>query len=115
MSALFSAPIETTTSTIPATADDTTDSRRAYVLAELRTAALRSRLQTAELDMVGTALRGGLLGPEDAIAWLDELGHADAIGETTDYCKTCGAQRCTHPSFCSACRQADVHRRRSPR
>lgn len=45
-----------------------------YLLAELRCAALRSRLMTAEIDSIGVALRGNFITTDDAIAWLDECG-----------------------------------------
>ena len=45
-----------------------------YLLAELRCAALRSRLMTAEIDSIGVALRGNFITADDAIAWLDECG-----------------------------------------
>jgi hypothetical protein len=56
----------------------------AFVLAELRVAALRARLVAAEIDMVGVALRGGLLGPDDAVHWLDQLDHGANIGGASE-------------------------------
>jgi hypothetical protein len=47
---------------------------REFLLAELKCAALRARLVTAEIDSIGCALRGNFITPDDAIAWLDESG-----------------------------------------
>jgi hypothetical protein len=38
--------------------------RRDYLLAELRCASLRARLQQADIDAVGKALGAGLIEPE---------------------------------------------------
>ena len=46
----------------------------AYVSAELRCAGLRSRLLTAEIESIGTALGGGFITPETAIAWAADTG-----------------------------------------
>jgi hypothetical protein len=47
---------------------------RDFVLAELKCAALRSRLVTAELDSIEVALRGNFISTDDAIVWLDDCG-----------------------------------------
>jgi hypothetical protein len=41
--------------------------RREYLLAELRCAALRARLQAANIDAVGKALTANLIEPEQAL------------------------------------------------
>jgi hypothetical protein len=40
--------------------------RRAYLLQELHCAALRARLQQADIEAVGLALKGDLISPEQA-------------------------------------------------
>jgi hypothetical protein len=45
-------------------------SRREYLLAELRCASLRVRLQQSDIDAVGLALKGGLIEPEQALELL---------------------------------------------
>jgi hypothetical protein len=55
--------------------------QREYVLAELRCAALRSRLVTAELDTIGVALKHNLVTPEDAVRWLHEVGLDHALAD----------------------------------
>jgi hypothetical protein len=46
--------------------------RRAYLLQELRCAALRARLWQADIEAVGLALKGGLIHPEQAIELLSD-------------------------------------------
>jgi hypothetical protein len=52
---------------------------REFLLAEIRCLALHARLTATELDSVGTALRGGLISPDCAAAWLIDLGLIDCI------------------------------------
>lgn len=44
------------------------------MLAALRVARVRLQLAKCEVDSIGTALNGGLIGPDEAIDWLDEVG-----------------------------------------
>lgn len=53
---------------------------REFLLAELKCAALRSRLVTAEIDSIGCALRGNFISTDDAIAWLEECDGLQFIG-----------------------------------
>jgi hypothetical protein len=46
--------------------------RRDYLLAELRCASLRARLQVHDIDAVGMALKAGLVEPEQALELLHE-------------------------------------------
>ena len=57
---------------------------RDFVLAELKCAALRSRLVTAEIDSVGVALRGKFITEGDAIAWLDDCGALQFVSAPRD-------------------------------
>jgi hypothetical protein len=59
-----------TSTTIASSIDNFT----AYVSAELRCAGLRSRLVVAEIDAIGTALRGGFIDAETAVAWAADTG-----------------------------------------
>ena len=45
-------------------------SRFQYLLAELNCAALRARLQLADIEAVGLALKNGLIEPEQALELL---------------------------------------------
>jgi hypothetical protein len=44
--------------------------RRDYLIAELRCASLRARLQVHDIDAVSMALKGGLIEPEQALELL---------------------------------------------
>ena len=44
--------------------------RRDYLIAELRCASLRARLQVQDIDAVGMALKAGLVEPEQALELL---------------------------------------------
>lgn len=55
------------------------DYERQFLLSRLRTASLQMRLYDNELVSVGVALRGGAISPEQALAWLDELGATPLI------------------------------------
>jgi hypothetical protein len=47
-------------------------SRIEYLLAELRCASLRARLQAGDIDAIGLALKGGLIEPEQALELLQD-------------------------------------------
>jgi hypothetical protein len=55
-------------------------SRREYLLAELRAAALRARLLQADIDAVGLALKAGLIEPEQALELLADCDCLQLIG-----------------------------------
>ena len=57
---------------------------RDFVLAELKCAALRSRLVTTQIDSIGVALRGNFITEDDAIAWLDECGALQFVSAPRD-------------------------------
>jgi hypothetical protein len=44
--------------------------RREYLLAELRCASMRARLQASNIDAVGMAVKAGLVEPEQALELL---------------------------------------------
>jgi hypothetical protein len=47
---------------------------RELLLAALRSAALRARLDENELNTIGVALRHGMISPEYAVEWLQDIG-----------------------------------------
>jgi hypothetical protein len=47
--------------------------RQAFVVASLRSASLRVRLIANEIDTAGVALKGGLITPEAALEWVNEV------------------------------------------
>jgi hypothetical protein len=54
--------------------------KREYLLAELRTAALRTRLWQADIDTVGIALKAGLISPDQAVEHLSDCGLLRLLG-----------------------------------
>ena len=54
--------------------------RREYLLAELRAAALRTRLLQADIDAVGLVLKAGLISPDQAIEHLSDCGLLHLVG-----------------------------------
>ena len=50
-----------------------TEACREFLLCELRRMSTRARLPALECDSIGTALKGNLIQPEGALAWLDEI------------------------------------------
>jgi hypothetical protein len=47
---------------------------RKYVLAEMRCALMRARLYANEIERIGIALKGGIVGPESAMVMMAEAG-----------------------------------------
>ena len=69
-------------SCVLSTAPHTTTSEKdktGYLLAELPCAALRARLAACEIDAIGIALRGGMINPETAVAWLHDCSALDYV------------------------------------
>ena len=48
-----------------------------FLLGQLNCASLRTRLMTAEIDSISTALRGGFINSDSAMNWLHEAGGLD--------------------------------------
>jgi hypothetical protein len=55
-------------------------SRREYLLAELRCAALRARLWQAGIEAVGLALKGGVVTPDQALELLHDCDALHLVG-----------------------------------
>ena len=47
---------------------------RDYLVSAMRVGSLRLLLSKNELDAIGTALKGGLIGTAEALDWLADLG-----------------------------------------
>jgi hypothetical protein len=54
---------------------------REYVIAAMRSAALRARLLANEIDVIGVALRDGIVTPEAALLWARDIGALDLVGQ----------------------------------
>jgi hypothetical protein len=50
-----------------------------FLIASIRTAVLRAKLDANELMTVGIALKNKLVTADDAIAWLAELGLVECV------------------------------------
>jgi hypothetical protein len=57
--------------------------RTEYLLGELRCAALRARLWVADIDAVGSALRGGLISLDQAVEALADCDALHLVGPPT--------------------------------
>ena len=55
---------------------------RAYVLSELRLAHKRAQLLVAEIETIGVAVKGYLIGPDSGLAWLATAGALDFLQPT---------------------------------
>jgi hypothetical protein len=51
-----------------------------YAVTALRSAALRTRLLTNEIDTIGLALRDKLISPEAALLWARDIGALELVG-----------------------------------
>ena len=97
------------------------EDRVSFVLAQLRCGALRARHLACEVDAIGIALRGGMIPPDTAVAWLRDCGVLDDVASpqvntAMSACETCGNNPCVNPTFCAASRKADreIGQRRLP-
>ena len=50
------------------------DGFREFLIAAIRCGRLRAQLLQNELDEIGLALKAGLVAPDAAVCWLDEVG-----------------------------------------
>ena len=51
-----------------------------YLLAELRCASLRLRLEQSDIEAIALALKGGLITPDQAIVLLDDCNALRLVG-----------------------------------
>jgi hypothetical protein len=51
-----------------------------YLIAELRCASLRLRLEQSDVEAIGIALKGGLITPDQAIELLHDAGVLRLVG-----------------------------------
>lgn len=50
------------------------DHRREFMLAALRTARKRAELMISDIDEIGLSLKFGMISPEGAVTWADQVG-----------------------------------------
>lgn len=53
---------------------------RDYLLTALRAAAVRAKLMECDLNTIGVALKGGLIGTDTAVRWVREAGLLGMVG-----------------------------------
>ena len=63
------------------TVNDTSETLvpREFALACIRIARIRSRLITVEIDAIAAALKGDMIGPDEAFMWLRDAGGLDLL------------------------------------
>jgi hypothetical protein len=59
---------------------DEEDSHKEFLLAALRAATARARAMQLDLDTIGVALRGDLIGPDTAVQWINNAGLMWLVG-----------------------------------
>jgi hypothetical protein len=59
-----------------------------YVLAELKCAGLRARLQVAEIVTIDAALRGKFIDADAAIEWANEIGALGFMSATITFTRS---------------------------
>ncbi len=60
------------------------ETRTEFLLAALRAASLRLKTLDADCVSIGVALKGGLIGNETAVAWINDSGLMWAVGAIPD-------------------------------
>jgi len=60
---------------------DIAEMHRDFLLSALRAASLRARAMESDLNTIGIALKGGLIGPEVAVRWIMQSGLQHMVGE----------------------------------
>ncbi len=56
------------------------ESHREFLLSALRAASLRAKMWDVELTTIGIALKSGMVGPDEAVKWLKDVGALDLVG-----------------------------------
>ncbi len=51
-----------------------------FLLQALRAAVARTKMWQADLETIGVALRGDLIGPDTAVAWIRDAGLLGIVG-----------------------------------
>ena len=73
---------------------------RDFLLAALRAASARAKLIEADINTIGVALKGDLIGPETAVAWIRDAGLLwivgaipESVGKVAATCATAEPKR----------------------
>ena len=57
---------------------------REFLLTALRAATMRAKLMQADLETIGVALKGNLIGCDTAVAWIRDAGLLFMVGAIPD-------------------------------
>jgi hypothetical protein len=58
----------------------TDETHRDFMLSALRAAACRARMNAADLDSIGIALKARMVTADQAVKWLKDIGALDFVG-----------------------------------
>ena len=58
----------------------TEETHRDFMLSALRAASLRARMNAADLDSIGIALKARMVTADQAVKWLKDIGALDFVG-----------------------------------
>jgi hypothetical protein len=58
----------------------TEETHRDFMLSALRAASLRARMNAADLDSIGIALKARMLTADQAVKWLKDIGALEYVG-----------------------------------
>lgn len=64
--------------------DDEEDQHQTFLLAALRAASLRCKVMNADIETIGIALKGNLIGCDTAVAWIRDSGLLWVVGAIPD-------------------------------
>ena len=59
---------------------DEVERHKDFLLAALRAASVRAKLMEADINSIGVALKGDLIGPETAVQWIRDAGLLGMVG-----------------------------------
>jgi hypothetical protein len=63
---------------------DEEELHRDFMLAALRAASLRAKAMEADLNTIGVALKGNLIGADTAVQWIKDAGLLHMVGGLPD-------------------------------
>lgn len=63
---------------------DEENQHQTFLLAALRAASLRCKVMNADIETIGVALKGGLIGCDTAVSWIRDSGLMWVVGAIPD-------------------------------
>lgn len=71
--------------------DDSEGGHRDFLIVALRAAALRARVMEADINTIGVALKGNLIGCDTAVKWIKDAGLLYLVGALPEDIERLGA------------------------